>query len=443
MKWKDSLVLLIPCLALYLILALYALQFRFFAMDEYTYMLTAREFLRGNYFNSPDAERFPLFPFLLSTAYQVFGESEVVAKGLSAAFGLLTVITVFFLAKKVSGDDRTAFASTLITACSPFLVFFSARALTESLFTFLLTAFGLLMLKSVEDDKHLVTLAATSALLFLTRYFGLYAVPVAVIYYYLKKGFPKPKWLLLSALSFLLVLSPWLYYSQLLTGNPVGLLSSFFQGQVQTNDAGMSLPDKIPSYTIALPLLLGPAIILLPLIFFKKARQGVWKKGFPIILLVAIPIALLEIYGFLHPRLLRYEAVFAPFLAIIAAVALSESRELFKKTPFAQALLLTGIVVASIFSSVFAENYFSTYQKHVSYRQVGVFMKENCAGGGVYSNLRVLSQYYTDAKPVEAENASKAECVAKSDYEYEFNLRESDLKEKELVFETKGTRVWK
>ena len=74
-----------------------------------------------------DLQHTPLYFFLLHFWMKIFGNSEIAIRSLSVIFGILTVPLVYIVSKKVA-SEKVAILSTLVTAMSPLLVFFSVEA---------------------------------------------------------------------------------------------------------------------------------------------------------------------------------------------------------------------------------------------------------------------------------------------------------------------------
>lgn len=390
-------------------LVMYSFGFSSFAMDEYTYMNTARSFSQGNFFEVEDAGRFPLFPFLLSITYNVFGSSEFVSRLFPIFLGAVGVFLTYFLTRELFGE-KTAFWSALVFGSSPFYVFLTARVLTESLFILLLIACTWFLIKSTRNPKFFIALGFLFACLLLTRYIGLYFLPVALAYLWIsnKKELLRSKWIWAGAVVFLLTLTPWLLYSNALTGSPLGLISSFFVGQIQVGEVKMGLPDKIPSYLLTTPFLLAAATPLLWLGFPEAWRKRRENKFLCVLVTVLVIAGVMEAYGFVHPRLLRYLVPVTPFLSIIAGNYVAKIKKE-KVLWIAVALVLANATLAGA-----VIHWFANYPKHVAYYEAGQFMAQHCSGV-VASNLGPVVQYFIGKESLL--KADGAQCVAISDYE--------------------------
>jgi 4-amino-4-deoxy-L-arabinose transferase-like glycosyltransferase len=149
--------------------------------DEIYYVSAALSLAAGQGF--PDSARPPGYPFLLSLAFRLGGESLLAARLLQAAVSLAGVLIVFDLARKAFGF-RPAVFSALICALHPTLVHYSHFLWAETLYaTLLLGAFW--SLQRFEASGSRVWAAAAGAGLglgALTREMALYFVPVVVLW---------------------------------------------------------------------------------------------------------------------------------------------------------------------------------------------------------------------------------------------------------------------
>lgn len=404
---------------------LYSLMSISFSMDEYNYMNRASSFLKGSF--GQDNERFPFFPFVLSIFYFVFGESEIVSKLFPFLIGAIGVFLTYFLSKKFFGKDSAFWAASFLAA-NPIYLFISTRVLTESLFISLLVLNVIIFFKSIEDNRFFPLLGVSFALLFLTRYVGLYLLPVFAIYVLKKKpSLLLGKWFLLSFFSFFIVLYPWIAFNQNYTSNPFGGLSTFLflSGEVKH-----SLPDKIPDYFVVFPFIL---FFLTPLLFFGLIEF--WKErekesNFLILLCIVVILVSIELHSFiLKPPLLRYMAPLLPFLAIVASFGVYYFNTVIK---IGNKLIVLLIFLNLLLGLLFVQ-YFSSYSKHVAYREAGKYISENCAT--VESNIPLVTEYYL--RHSTGNNAF--ECFVQSSFEsWKISVPENSLK----IFNKNGISIF-
>lgn len=126
----------------------------------------------------------PLYYLLLKTWTFIWGVNDLSLRSLSLVFGILTIIIVYFLVKKLF-DQQTAAVSALLIAISPFLISYSVEARSYSLYGFFvaLAAYTL-------ADKKLKTFLVAILLMLLTHYMAALYLPVLMLWFFwtVKKG---------------------------------------------------------------------------------------------------------------------------------------------------------------------------------------------------------------------------------------------------------------
>lgn len=206
----------------------------FTGSDSYNYMGAAEELAeKGRYAFRlptwyPDRTlpplgycRPPLYPLLLSVldhppvhSYEQFFAR---IKPLQRALDLLTCALTFFLAWRISSRLHiSAWAAFLLALANPFLIFFTASVLTETLAILLTTATFCFLLLALDERVRrprlwLAFAGATAALGMLTRLDGVLLLPCLGLPLVLRRDPPRlqVQGLLLAALAVLLVYGPW------------------------------------------------------------------------------------------------------------------------------------------------------------------------------------------------------------------------------------------
>src|SRR3972149_3311293 len=69
----------------------------------------------------------PLYYLTLQVWRSIFGDSEAALRGLSAAFGLITVLAVFFLGRRLF-EARVGLIGAFLAAINPFQIYYSQEA---------------------------------------------------------------------------------------------------------------------------------------------------------------------------------------------------------------------------------------------------------------------------------------------------------------------------
>jgi hypothetical protein len=165
------------------------------------------------------------------------------------------------------------------------------------------------------------------------------------------------------------------------------------------------LPDKIPSFILASFFILA---FFSPLLW--KNIPFIWrnrkKESFSLLLAtIIVMVLLLEIGGFFHPRLLRYLLVVVPFLSILASFLIFRKSTVRKLLP-----IISLLVLLNFASGIVLMNYFASYEKHVQYREAGIYAR-GCET--IYSNLDLVILYYTGKQ----NTLCAPQCIVASDFE--------------------------
>lgn len=390
-----------------------------FAIDEYTYLSAAKAFAAGNYAGAPEVARFPLLPFLVSLAGNA--NLEIASRLLNLAVAALGVLFTFLLAKKLSGK-RAAWFAALLVATNPLYLFFAGKTLTEPLFTTLFVALAYFLVKSRENAWWLAAAGAAAALATLSRYSGVALVPIGFLFLWKEKLLQKTsKQLVVAAIVFVAVMLPFFWLSATVTDDALGFVKQFFSSQSRVDATFFSLPDKIPvpyAPNIAAVFFVLAAAFPLFLAAIASSHKKLLQKGIFEPLLFAFAFAVvLDVYAFFNFALVRYIAVVVPFVAIAAAswVALNENKKAFGKT--VGWLLIVACGVNLVFAAGLLGYFNLSYAKHVDYREVGLFSKENC--GSAFTNIPSVLEHYVGGavshRPQEF--FSPPDCVVDSGYD--------------------------
>lgn len=103
---------------------------------------------------------FPIYQYVVSLFYLLFGVQEIIGRLLSIAASLLTLVFFFFLARRLS-NDSIAWWSTLIIALLPLQVFYG-RAFMPEATMLMFTVLGILLFLRWQEHQSLVTLAGSA-----------------------------------------------------------------------------------------------------------------------------------------------------------------------------------------------------------------------------------------------------------------------------------------
>lgn len=423
--------------AVFLAAALPSMLYYTFAFDEYAYMNLAEEINAGNYLQSIELYRPPLWPVMLAFAYQFFGPSEVVTKLLSLLVGAAGVGILYLAVRKHFGEGTAGIAG-LLYATNSFLIFFSGRALTEPLYMTILAALLWAIWESEKNERALLAVGALSGMLLLARYTALALLPAIALVLFYSRGWSllRCKWAYAGGVAFLLVLSPYLHASFLATGDPLKPMIGFSLNVAKTTLAShpSGVPDRIPSYILFLPATLGFAA-LPTLAAAWLERKKVWsearaayqkrKADFKLLSLAAITAFYFLFLEFgIKLKELRYSAVVLPLACVLAALLIARPKNSVLTKVFHATLLLNllaGVAVIAYFGGQELP-LVGSYRKQADVASAGAFLAQNC-NESIYSNADAIALHYTklqnaDDSAVDAQCSNfRPQCIFKSWYE--------------------------
>lgn len=189
----------------------------------------------------------PLYHFLAAFVYLIFNIfshniANFAIKFISPIFGILSLIVSFLLIRRLY-NSKIAFYSIIFLAFVPIFVDYSVLSYVESMLTFFVVLSVYFM---VKGKLWLSGIAA--GLASLTKYNGLFVLPVLFFILYRRHGIKKK---LFSDLFFLLVpvlviAGPWLVRNWLMLGNPIWpFLNLLFNGYQTETYAGLTGSIKI------------------------------------------------------------------------------------------------------------------------------------------------------------------------------------------------------
>ncbi len=221
-KWLIPIVFLIK--VTYCILIFYFFDFN---IAEEFYDEIAMNLISGHGYviqqgHDPNLFRPPIYPFFLAILFKSFGLSYYSVVAVQIVFDITTSLIIFSIAKSVF-DQKIAFFSSIGFALYPFSSYYTARILTESMFTLLLSFIILYLLKAFQTksnkDFFLVGLLLGIGILcrFSLQFFPLVILTGLTILY----GYKHRYWLkcLLLIAGVCLAISPWTLRNYQITGS--------------------------------------------------------------------------------------------------------------------------------------------------------------------------------------------------------------------------------
>jgi hypothetical protein len=203
------------------------------AADEQTYSQWAYHMVRSGDYVTPYAfgsltiwiGKPPLYMWLMSLSYQAFGVNNFVTRIWSPIFGALTMVMVFFLAKKLY-NRYVGFASAIILGTFTGFFLFAKHAMTDVTFVFFIVAsfyFFVLSEKPEKTNRYVVLSGVFFGLALLTKQVEALLIPL-IIFTYLALTNRSIRFLftrrfIVFWVMGLLILSPWLAYMFLSFGS--------------------------------------------------------------------------------------------------------------------------------------------------------------------------------------------------------------------------------
>ncbi|HEY4475204.1 MAG TPA: glycosyltransferase family 39 protein [Candidatus Paceibacterota bacterium] len=155
----------------------------------------------------------PLTFLFQNISMKILGESFFALRLPSAVFGLLSVLLIYLIGKRIFGENG-GLLSALIFAITANHVFISRIGLQESIVIFFLLAVFYFLLRSLENDKYLIYAGAALGLALLSKYTAAAAIPISIIWIaFVKPVYLKKKSFWLGALLTILILSPVIFYN--------------------------------------------------------------------------------------------------------------------------------------------------------------------------------------------------------------------------------------
>ncbi|PIV17962.1 MAG: hypothetical protein COS41_06065 [Elusimicrobia bacterium CG03_land_8_20_14_0_80_50_18] len=232
LRTKDK---YLPCIvfAAFLLRAVFALMYKHdLYPDEYSWNALSAALLSGEGFLNN--MRPPGYIAMAAAVYKIFGAGNFTALRLTQALlGALQVAFVYFLTLKIFKKTLSARIAAGLAALYPYLIFFSARILSETLYSFLMTSAAFYIYSMADENDslaHSIAAGVLVSLAALTKATILAVSPFLIVWFALNRIAPKKILFFFSAA--LLCVSPWILrnyhkYGGFVSVTPSG--SYFFQ----------------------------------------------------------------------------------------------------------------------------------------------------------------------------------------------------------------------
>jgi 4-amino-4-deoxy-L-arabinose transferase-like glycosyltransferase len=397
-KKRKIIVSLIVVVSILRIISVFTISTTDLIYDEASHMNIARGLTEGvdyGYIHGEysDAYRPPVYPLAITPFFWIFGSSGLVARSVSAVFGILGAVVIYFLGKKMYSKEIGLYSSLILIA-NPMHWFYSSKALVEGVFIFLIILFLYTLYSSLKDRRYLIPTGVLLSLIFLTKYTGIVVSVFFILYILLwKRDLLKSKYFYLSIIFALLVLMPWMSFNTRVYGEPLGAGSFHFGKNIEFSE------DNVTQnlYTFYLFVVVIEAALFLPFMlagfyFMFKDKD---RNFYPLILFFLLFLVLLTFLSVKRPR---YLLPTLPILTIATAYCFTKLKALkFSGIRFERYILplLIILVIGSIPITIYG---FENYPRSERFRAVpeaGRYLQENCMDKKIYTNSYNYVWWYT------------------------------------------------
>jgi 4-amino-4-deoxy-L-arabinose transferase-like glycosyltransferase len=159
--------ILVAALGLRLVILMMTAQLGLHIVDEQHYHVLATSLVEGRGLASssgPTSLRPPAYPALVAGLWSITGSRSLqIVRAFQDLLGLATAALVYWIGARLY-DERTGLIAAALTAFYPTLVLANSEFLTETLFTFLLTAFVAAMVSLLQGPRPAIALAGGALL---------------------------------------------------------------------------------------------------------------------------------------------------------------------------------------------------------------------------------------------------------------------------------------
>lgn len=202
-----------------LLLSIY-LFFRTYVISidgAFQYIPLAKDFASGLFKKALSHNQQPLYPLMLAYVSRWIPDFEVAGKLVSSLLGILLMIPVYFLGKRIF-DKKIALLSSFFLVIHPSIREFSADVLKESTYLFFLGTAFWFSWRAIQEERRYPFLFVPffSVLTYLVRPDGFEVILVVFFYVFFAKAFTIPcrkkEALFLLFLSSVILFLPYLFY---------------------------------------------------------------------------------------------------------------------------------------------------------------------------------------------------------------------------------------
>jgi hypothetical protein len=176
-------------LSIYLFLRTYVISLD----GAFQYIPLAKDFASGLFRKALSHNQQPLYPLIVAFVSRYVLDFELAGKLVSSIFGILLIIPVYFLGKRIF-DERIALLSSIFLAIHPYVRRFSADVLKESTYLFFFGTAIWFAWRTIQSQKRYpyLFIPLFSALAYLVRPDGFEVLLVVFFYVIFVKKFSTP-----------------------------------------------------------------------------------------------------------------------------------------------------------------------------------------------------------------------------------------------------------
>jgi len=329
-----------------------------------------------------------------------WGNIDVVGRFFSALFSTLTIIPLYFLAKKIS-NKKTALLTTVLYAFTVGSIQVAHYAVTESLITLVgvsICLFSIIILKKISILNTLI-LGTVSGIGIAAKTSAISFLVMPLFSYVFSKTSPKFEFKknLIYAVSFLIIT-----FVVFTIFSPFTFLDWKKFMESMTYESGVATGTLPVVYTLqfdhTIPYLfqiqnlfwqVGIDAIFCVLGFIFILFETIKKKNKDLLIFSIFPLLYFLYVGSWHTKFIRYMVPIIPFLLIASSIFLLKIRSRFKRL----GNLLIGITIFTTIAWALA--FFSIYTRTQTRIAASVWAYQNISSGA-----KILTEQWDDGLPV-------------------------------------------
>jgi 4-amino-4-deoxy-L-arabinose transferase-like glycosyltransferase len=325
--------------------------------DDAVYAHEGKEMVRtGDWWNihfngNLNFEYPPLFLWLEASSLKLFGINDAAAKLPSALLGFGTILVVYFLTLRLTGQPWLSLFSMLVLASTQFFLKNATHAMTDVPFTFFFALAIFFYIKGLKDERYLAFVGFPLGLALLTRsVIGFLVIGIIAAHLIVTRRFRllSSRWLI-SGLAFAVALPSFWYVSQYRLHGPTSFSShlSFVASKVYLGSRTANWLT-ILNYPVALLKYYWPWLPFLVAGLFIEVRAIVRKRDEIASLLIAWVFFVLVPFSFVQTRYPRYIMPVFPAFSVLAAIALDRLIPIARRKTFFNSVCVVGFVAIGL-----------------------------------------------------------------------------------------------